>query len=327
MCDIILLSWRASGWPVRRTRSFWQHVGDGHRLYVQVVGEDDAAQTVLVLHGGPGAGSSPADATIFPEGIRIVIFDQRGAGRSRPQGATHKNDVDATLGDIEQLRVALGVERWVIFGRSWGAYLALRYGMLHPRRCQGLLLFGLFWPTGEAIKRLYQEPAPQVIAEWQALMSLLAPDERLDVLAAFARRMGEPRMEARYVSAAALTQYQNACTWTGRPRISHREPPGPLETIAYATVQLYFASRGFFHGERALRDVARALSGVPAELVHGNADLVSALHASRELAELWGSANLVIVPDGPHAAFEEANLGALRSSAAQLVNRLTLSVL
>ncbi|MCO8143708.1 prolyl aminopeptidase [Rhodovulum tesquicola] len=279
-------------------------VGDGHRLYVEQCGHPDGIP-VVVLHGGPGGGCSPAMRRYFdPEEFRIVLFDQRGCGRSRPHASVSANTTWHLVRDIEAIRTALGIERWVLFGGSWGATLALIYAQTHPDRVAYLALRGVFLMTQAELDWFYGGGAGQFWPDlWARFAEMIPQDERGDMIGAYHRRLfsGDLMMETRF--ARAWASWENALA-----SIDHEGPLGEAPAdYARAFARLenhYFRNRGFLDRDGQLLQDIPLIAHIPATIVQGRYDMVCPPAAAWRLAERWGRADLRMVPLAGHALSE-----------------------
>jgi proline iminopeptidase len=301
-------------------------VGDPHRLYWESSGKPDGIP-VLFLHGGPGAGASPEHRRLFnPERYRIVVFDQRGAGRSTPLGELRDNTTAHLLGDIERLRVHLAIDRWLVFGGSWGSTLALAYAERHPARCSGLILRGVF--LGRALEGDWFLHGMRTIfpEAWRRFSEFLPEGERGDLLVSYYRRLIDAEPSVHGPAARSWAAYEGACsTLLANAAVSAaftREPTA----LGLARIEAhYFANRFFFDDGALLAGVA-ALADIPAVVVQGRYDIVCPIRTADELVRAWpkrdnGTALLdyVIVPDAGHAASEPG----IRAALLQATERFT----
>jgi len=186
-------------------------VGDGHTLYYEECGRADGVP-IIALHGGPGGGAAPSMRRFFdPDIYRIIVFDQRGCGRSRPFSDTRANTTQKLVGDMETIRSSLGIDRWIVFGGSWGATLALAYARACPAEVMGLVLRGVFGCTKAELDWFYRNGANQIFPDaWHALTARLTDDERANVLNAYHARLQTDCCEARRSDALAWAQWENA---------------------------------------------------------------------------------------------------------------------
>ncbi len=273
-----------------------------HRLYVEQCGSP-AGIPVVVLHGGPGSGCRAEQRTLFdPAAFRIILPDQRGAGRSRPFGSLAGNDTDTLVADLEALRRALEIRRWVVFGGSWGATLALRYAASHPERVSGLVLRGVLagrrrdrdWVFGaDGVARLYPEA-------YRRFLSVLPADLRDRPLAGYATLFTDQSASTRRRAAEAWLAWEVHVA-TG----SHAggRADGPAVAVERAQIACHYAVNDFFLDpwEGALPDHG-ALAGVPGTIVHGRRDLICPVEQAYAVHERWPAATLEIVEDGGHLA-------------------------
>jgi len=298
--------------PIEPYRTGMLDVGDGHTVYYEESGRQDGLP-VVALHGGPGGGASPAMRRFFdPARFRIVVFDQRGAGRSRPFADVRANDTAALIADMERLREALRIDRWLVFGGSWGATLALSYALAHRDRVLGLTLRGVFTCTQRELDWFYRDGANQIYPDaWERLISPLTTDEREDVLRAYHARVMIHDPDARREDARAWARWESTL-------ISLRTPydgaqPDPRRSDALARIEThYFVNEGFLPRDGYLLECADQLAGLPGAIVQGRYDLVTPPRTAWTLANAWRpDLGLEIVPDAGHAAGEPGIVDAL----------------
>lgn len=296
----------------------WLPVGDGHELYVEQSGNPDG-MPVMVLHGGPGGGCSPRMRRYFdPARWRIILFDQRGAGQSRPFGCLQANTTDHLLADIATLREALGLERFMLFGGSWGATLALLYAQRHPAHVSALVLRGVFLCRDQDLAWLYQDGASRIQPEaWAAFNAPIPEAERGDLVGAYHRRLSaadaEPELAARWAAweGACATLLPSAAVMAG------------FQSRALALARLeahYFVHRGFMPEGGVLSGMHR-LAGLPGVIVHGRYDMVCPVQQATLLQAHWPGSELEIVPDAGHSASEPGLERALVAAVARMAAR------
>lgn len=278
-------------------------VGDGHRIYVEQCGNPEG-QPVVVLHGGPGGGSSPMMRRFFdPARYRVVLFDQRGCGRSRPHASVEANTTRHLIADIEQIRADLGIDRWVLFGGSWGATLALAYAQAHPDRAQHLVLRGVFMGTQDELAWFYGGGAGRFYPDlWSRFVDAIPEAERGDLIAAYHRRLfsGVFTQETRY--ALLWSDWENALAsvelraWYDTPAEYAR---------AFARLENHYFSNGCFLGEdgHLLAQMER-LSQVRGTIVQGQLDMICPPITAWSLHRAWPGSTLRIVPMAGHALSE-----------------------
>ncbi len=279
-------------------------VGDGHRIYVEQCGNPNGLP-VVVLHGGPGGGCSPMMRRFFdPDIYRVILFDQRGCGRSRPHASVENNTTWHLVSDIELIRETLGVSDWIVFGGSWGATLALIYAQAHPASVLQLVLRGVFLSTQRELDWFYQGGAGAFWPEvWQTFEDLIPEDERHDMIAAYHKRLfsGDAMLETKY-----------ACAWAGwENALASIDSQGIGGTSAgeYARAfarleNHYFINRCFLNDEQQiLRNVAK-IAHIPAIIVQGRFDMICPPVSAYALASNWPKSRLIMVAKAGHALSE-----------------------
>lgn len=285
----------------------------GHAVYWEECGSRDGIPVVF-LHGGPGAGAAPVHRRFFdPESYRIVVLDQRGAGRSRPLAATEANTTWDLVGDIEALRQSLGIDRWLIFGGSWGATLALAYGGRHPERCLGFILRGVFLGRPEEVDwflhgmgRVFPEAA-------LAFREFLPENERDDLLAGYYRRLFDPDPSVHLAAARAWTGYETACsTLRGLNRgAPHPSAESDRATLGQARVSIHYFMNRFFLEQTPLLDQIAPVVHLPATIVQGRYDIVCPMVTADTLTRAWPGSEMKTIPDAGHSALEPGIRAAL----------------
>ena len=279
-------------------------VGDGHRIYVEQCGRPDGVP-VIVLHGGPGGGCSPSMRRYFdPMHYRIVLFDQRGCGRSRPHASIEANTTWHLVADIERIREALGVEGWIVFGGSWGATLGLIYSLTHPARVRHLILRGVFLMTQRELDWFYGGGAGQFWPDiWSRFVDPIPEDERGDLIGAYKRRLfsGDLMQETRF--ARIWAGWENTLA-----SISNDGPGGesPAEYArAFARLENhYFSNAGFLEEDGYILKAAETLAQVPGTIVQGRYDMICPPVSAHMLHKAWPRSRLAIVPRAGHALSE-----------------------
>jgi proline iminopeptidase len=281
-------------------------VSDLHEIYVEQSGRPDGIPVVF-LHGGPGGATTPNQRRFFdPAVYRIVLFDQRGCGKSTPHAALEQNTTWDLVDDIEKIRAHLGIERWVVFGGSWGSTLALAYAETHPGRVSALVLRGIFMLRPHEIRWFYQEGASFVFPDfWEGFLAPIPPAERGDLLAAYHRRLTGDDPETRGAAARAWATWE-AATIRLMPDpelIANFSEPDAADSLARIESH-YFMNQGFFDHPDQLLDNVPSIRHIPAVIVHGRYDMCCPLTNAWDLHNRWPEAALEIVPDAGHAAFE-----------------------
>ena len=290
-------------------------VGDGHSLYWERCGTRGAKPAVF-LHGGPGAGCSPAHRRQFdPARYDVLLFDQRGCGRSTPHASLEANTTWHLVDDIERLRAVLGVERWLVFGGSWGSTLALAYAQTHPHRVTELVLRGIFAFRQRELDWLYRYGASEVYPDkWEEFLAPIPREERGDLVAAYQRRLTDPDPQTRLTAAKAWSKWEaETVTLMPSPDVIGQHTSDDF-AIAIARIENhYMAHRGWLE-EGQLLDGAERLRGIPGVIVQGSYDMCTPPSAAWDLHRAWPEARLEIVHGG-HLFSEPAVLdGLLRAS-------------
>lgn len=287
---------------------------DGHHtLYYEQCGNPDG-KPVVVLHGGPGGGCSAKMRRFHdPEKYRIVLFDQRGSGRSTPHASLEDNTTWHLVDDIEKLRHALDIESWQVFGGSWGSTLALAYAQSNPGQVTELVLRGIFMLRRWELEWFYQEGASRLFPDaWQHYVKAIPPVERHDLIAAFHRRLTSDDEAVRLAAARAWSVWEGATSFL---RVDEDFVSGHEDAkfaLAFARIENhYFVNGGFFEVEDQLLRDAERIADIPGVIVHGRYDVVCPLQNAWDLNEVWPKAELVITPTSGHSAFEAENVDAL----------------
>jgi proline iminopeptidase len=275
-----------------------------HSLYWEQSG-NPRGQPVVFLHGGPGAGASPDHRRFFdPRHYRIVIFDQRGAGRSTPLGELADNTTPHLIADIERLRERLGIARWQVFGGSWGSTLALAYAQAHPERTASLVLRGIFLCRPREIDWFLHGMGTFFPETWHRFVGLLSEAERGDLLASYHRRLTDPDPGVHLPAARAWSTYEGACS-TLRPSPETVAAFGEDRmALGLARIEAHYFTHDIFLPENALLDGVGRLAGIPAVIVQGRYDMVCPIATADELHQAWPEADYVVVPDAGHSAME-----------------------
>jgi proline iminopeptidase len=297
--------------PLEPYRSGRLAVDDIHTLYWEECGNPHGVP-VLFLHGGPGAGLSTTHRQFFdPAHYRIVLFDQRGAGQSTPLGEIRENTTSHLVADIERLRVLLGIERWLLFGGSWGSTLALAYAQAQPQRCTGLILRGIFLCSAAEIDWFMHGMGwffPQAHADFVAP---IPKAERGDLLGAYARRLFSENPAENLQAARDWSRYEGSCLHL-LPHPQEAEAFG-ADAVALGVGRLeahYFCHQGFFSEDQLLRGVDR-IRHLPTVIIQGRYDVICPPQTAWRLHQAWPEANLQMVEDAGHAALEPGIAAAL----------------
>ena len=287
-----------------------------HEIYYEECG-NPRGRPALFVHGGPGAGAGKDSRRFFdPKRYRIVLFDQRGCGRSRPAASLVDNTTPHLVADIEQLRQHLGIERWLVFGGSWGSTLALAYAQAHPGRVAAMVLRGIFMLRQSEIRWFYQEGANQLFADyWEDYLEPIPAAERHDLVAAYYRRLTGNDPAAALAAAKSWSIWEAATSYLHVNEQNVRRWSDPEFATALARIEChYFVNRGFFDTEDQLLRGVPAIRHIPAVIVQGRYDVVCPMTSAWDLHRAWPEANFRLVPDAGHSAFEPGILHELVSA-------------
>lgn len=283
-----------------------------HKLYVEECGTPDGIPVVF-LHGGPGAGCEPYHRQFFnPQKYRIVLFDQRGAGRSTPHAELSNNTTQDLVSDIEAIREKLGIDRWVVFGGSWGSTLALAYAQAHPQRVSGLILRGIFLCRQREIDWFYQEGASRIFPDvWQQFLEPIPVNERHDMVTAYYKRLTASEEFTRMQAAKAwsLWEGRTATLISRQSVIDHFGDPHTALSLARIECH-YFKNDSFLSNNQLLNNMP-VLKDTPGVIVQGRYDVICPMESAWELHKAWPGSILRIIPDAGHSATEAGILSEL----------------
>ncbi len=280
-------------------------MGDGHRIYVEQAGHPDGIP-VVVLHGGPGGGCSPTMRRFFdPKTYRVILFDQRGCGRSKPAASVANNTTAHLIADIERIRAELGIARWMVFGGSWGATLSLAYAQAHPERVAYLILRGVFMGTQAELDWFYGGGAARFFPEiWAQFIRPVPEDEHGDLIAAYAKRLfsGNAHEENRF--ARTWARWENALASIETRGLGLGDAPTDYAR-AFARLENHYFANGCFLGEDGalMRGLSR-MRDVPGTIVQGRFDMICPPQTAWDLHNAWGRSRLELVPVAGHALSE-----------------------
>ena len=281
-------------------------VGHGHTIHVEECG-NPAGVPALIVHGGPGGGSNPTMRRYHdPHVYRIILFDQRGCGRSQPNAALDNNTTEHLIADMELIRERLGIARWQLFGGSWGSTLSLAYAEAHPGRVASLILRGIFLITEAELRWFYQEGCSFIFPEaFEDYVSVIPKEERGDMIAAYHRRLtrSDAGEEIRAARAWSRWEGETLSLFPDPDRV--RRFTSDAYARAFARIEChYFVNRGFFPRDGELLLEAHRLAQIPGRIVHGRYDVVTPVRAAWLLHQAWPGSQLRIVPDAGHAMTE-----------------------
>ncbi|WP_417269271.1 prolyl aminopeptidase [Celeribacter sp.] len=279
-------------------------VGDGHEIYVEECGNPDGIP-VVVLHGGPGGGCSPYMRRFFnPELYRVILFDQRGCGRSRPFASVEANTTWHLIDDIETIRRHCGIDRWIVFGGSWGATLALAYAQTHPDRALHLVLRGVFLATQDELDWFYGGGAGLFWPElWAEFVALVPEAERDDCIAAYNKRLFSGDRAEEITFARAWSVWENALASIGSNGVAG-EPPAEFARAFARLENHYFTHKAFFDEDGQLLKNADQLADVAGTIVQGRFDMICPPVSAYKLQKVWPRARLTMIGQSGHALSE-----------------------
>ncbi|HEY7989800.1 MAG TPA: prolyl aminopeptidase [Stellaceae bacterium] len=282
-----------------------------HSMYWEQSGNPTGVPAVF-LHGGPGAGATSTHRRFFdPDIYRIVVFDQRGAGRSTPLGATQDNTPAHLVADMELLRNHLGIDRWLLFGGSWGSTLALAYAETHPERCAAMVLRGIFLCRKSEIDWFLYGMRTVYPEAWRAFAGHLREEERGDILGAYLKRLGDPDPAVHLAAARAWSGYEGSCS-TLLPSPDTVAAFGEERmALGLARIEAHYFRHNLIPPERDLVAGVGRIRHIPATIVQGRYDMVCPIVSADELARAWPEAEYIVVPDAGHSAMEPGIRAAL----------------
>lgn len=294
-----------------------------HTIYVEQSG-NPKGRPALALHGGPGGGLSPEMRRFFdPARTRIVMMDQRGCGRSTPHAEIRENTTWDLVADIETVRARLGIEKWLVFGGSWGSTLALAYAAKHPERVAGLVLRGIFLLTKAEIHWFYQNGASNIFPDaFERYVSVIPVDERGDLVAAFHKRLVSPEREVRLAAARAWARWEGETISIAGPSALPSRFNEDRFAEAFARIENhYFVNMGFFDSDGWLLEQAARLRHIPCHIAHGRYDMCTPLASAWALKRVWPEAELSVIPDAGHSSLEPGIVDALVRATDAMLDR------
>ena len=292
--------------PIEPYRRDFLAVSDLHTLYFEECGNPNG-KPVVFLHGGPGGGLQTGYRQYFdPKRWRVVLFEQRGCGRSTPHAELRDNTTWDLVNDIERLREHLGIENWVVCGGSWGSTLALAYAETHGRRCTGLILRGIFMLRRQEIHWFYQEGASYIFPDaWEHYLAPIPPEERGDLVAAYYRRLTDADPAVRYEAAKAWSIWEGSTSQLVPDTDAQARFGEPEFAEAFARIEChYFTNRGFFDRDDYLLHHIDRIRHIPATIVQGRYDVVCPMRSAWDLHRAWPEADFHVIPNAGHSMGE-----------------------
>lgn len=288
-------------------------VSDLHTLNVEQVG-NPMGYPVVFLHGGPGGGINSDHRRYFdPEFYRIILFDQRGCGESTPFAELKENTTWDLVEDIEKIRKHLGIQKWHVFGGSWGSTLALTYAVTHPEFVSALILRGIFLCRPSEIKWFYQEGASQIFPDaWEPYFNHIPENERGDFVNAYYQRLTSTDEKTRLAAAKVWSQWEMATSYLIPKKEALNEMEDPARALPFARIEShYFINNAFFPTDNFILENIQKIRQIPGVIVQGRYDVVCPARSAWDLHRAWPEAKLIIISNAGHAASEEATRSAL----------------
>ncbi|MDP3293233.1 MAG: prolyl aminopeptidase [Nevskia sp.] len=302
--------------PIEPYRTHRLKVSELHEIHIEESGNPQG-KAVVFVHGGPGGGCEAWHRQFFdPKRYRIVLFDQRGCGRSTPYAELRENSTWDLVADMETIREHLSIDAWVVFGGSWGSTLALAYGETHPQRTLGLILRGIFLIRDEEIRWFYQEGCNWIYPDaWEHYIAPIPVSERGDLVAAYHRRLTSENPEVRRDAARSWSIWEGATSKLIPSTDMVARYGGDDFAEAFARIEChYFVNKGFLRPNQLLED-AMKLKNIPGVIVQGRYDVVCPMKSAWDLHRAWPQADLQVVADAGHAASENGTLSRLIDAA------------
>lgn len=299
--------------PIEPYESGKLEVSGGHSIYFEEVGNPKGKPAVFV-HGGPGAGAQPFDRRFFdPERYRVVLFDQRGCGRSTPHASLEENTTWRLIEDMERLRQHLKIDRWLVFGGSWGSTLSIAYAETHPKSVTELVLRGIFLLRKKEISWFYQEGASAIFPdEWEKYLAPIPEEERDDLVAAYYKRLTSEDKKVRLEAARAWSQWEGSTLslYPNEQRVQFFG--GDSFATAFARIEChYFMNGAFMQRESQLLENVDRIRHIPGVIVQGRYDICTPVQSAWELHRAWPEAEFHLIPDAGHASNEPGIVDAL----------------
>lgn len=298
-------------------------VDDIHHLYVEEVGTPDGIP-VLFVHGGPGGGCTENDRCFFdPEKYRIILFDQRGSGRSTPHAELADNNTAALVQDIETIRQQLKVDQWTLFGGSWGSTLGLLYAQAHPDRVLAMVLRGIFLCRDQDVHWFYQDGASRVFPDyWQDYLAPIPKSEQGNMLAAYYQRLTGGNELERMAAAKAWSIWEGRCASLHHNPVLVEHLGSPHTALAMARIEShYFINKAFLEPDQIVNNAHR-IKHIPCTVVHGRYDMVCPIDQAFALQKAWPGLMLEIIRDAGHASSEPGTVDALVIATDQMAKSL-----
>lgn len=299
--------------PIQPYETGFLEVGSGHKLYWEECGNQNGIP-VIFLHGGPGSGTEPSHRCYFdPKAYRIILMDQRGAGRSLPHASLVDNTTWHLVSDLETLRIDRNVDKWIVFGGSWGSTLALAYSETYPARVLGLIVRGIFLAQQREIDWFYQDGASRIFTdEWEKFLDPIPLTEREHLVAAYYRQLTSSEASVRKRATLAWTAWEAAALKLLFDPVLYKQFIQDDHADALARIEChYFLNKGFFKTDHWLLEHAGALAQIPGMIIQGRYDMICPFESAWKLHKAWPKATFKVIKDAGHAASEPGITDAL----------------
>lgn len=306
-------------------KTFRMKVSGLHEIHVEEVGNPEG-EPVVFLHGGPGGGINPQYRRYFdPSFYRVVLFDQRGCGKSTPHAELRENTTWELVSDIEKIRAHLGIARWTVFGGSWGSTLALSYAVTHPGKIKALVLRGIFLGRPHELKWFYQEGASRIYPDaWEHYLRPIPASERGDLMKAYYKRLTSDDKATRLEAARAWSVWEAATSKLIQDPKAMSDFGAEEFALAFARIEChYFNNNLFFKSDNELLENIGKAKAIPCYIVHGRYDVVCPVENAWDLKKAWPEAQLNIVQDAGHSLAEKGNTSKLLQIMGELKSRLS----
>ena len=289
--------------PIKPFHKFYIEVSTLHTIYVEESG-NPAGKPVIFLHGGPGGGIEPIYRQYFnPKKWRIIIFDQRGCGKSIPHAELKENTTWNLVEDIEKIRLYLNIKKWIVFGGSWGSTLALTYAISYPDRCKGLILRGIFLLRKTEIDWFYQQGCSNIYPDaWENYKNIIPKNERSNFVKAYYKRLTSKNKKVRLKASKSWAKWEASTSKLIPDKKSLHHFDDDKTAEAFARIEShYFINKGFFDTDAWLLDNIKQIEHLPSVIIQGRYDVVCPMTSAWELSQKWKSSQLIIVDDAGHS--------------------------
>jgi len=293
--------------PVEPFNTFYLNVSSIHTIFVEESG-DPNGKPIIFLHGGPGGGIEPIYRQYFnPKKWRIIIFDQRGCGKSIPHAELKENTTWDLVEDIEKIRKYLKIKSWVVFGGSWGSTLSLTYAIKHSNRCKGLILRGIFLLRKIEIDWFYQEGCSYIYPDaWEEYLEVIPKNKRDNLVKAYYEKLTSNNVKSRIEAAKSWSKWEASTSKLIQNQKSLHHFDNEKVAEAFARIEChYFTNRGFFDSDTWILDNVSKIKHIPNIIIQGRYDVVCPMRSAWDLHEKWEKSNLIIIPDAGHSMLEK----------------------